>query len=110
MKKRSDLDFKSFKKNLEAQKEKILKSIDAIGNDVNVLSFESDLDDIVDVAEHQMESESAQRILAHFKIELSEIEDALMRIQNGTYGICEKTGKNIPIERLEANPIARAVI
>jgi len=36
-----------------------------------------------------------------------EIDDALDRIENGTYGICEGTGQPIPKERLEAIPWAR---
>jgi len=36
-----------------------------------------------------------------------EILDALRRIEQGTYGICEGTGKPIPKGRLEANPWAR---
>ena len=36
-----------------------------------------------------------------------EIDDALHRIETGTYGICEGTGKPIPKARLEAQPWAR---
>ena len=36
-----------------------------------------------------------------------EIEQALDRIRNGTYGICELTGKRIPAARLEAIPWTR---
>jgi DnaK suppressor protein len=38
---------------------------------------------------------------------LREIDDALQRIEQGTYGICEGTGKQIPKARLEAQPWAR---
>jgi DnaK suppressor protein len=38
---------------------------------------------------------------------LREINSALARIQNGTYGICEGTGKPIGRPRLEAQPWAR---
>jgi RNA polymerase-binding protein DksA len=38
---------------------------------------------------------------------LVEIEDALHRIETGTYGICEGTGKPISKARLEAQPWAR---
>ena len=38
---------------------------------------------------------------------LTEIDDALQRIENGTYGICEGTGQPIPKARLEAQPWAR---
>lgn len=35
------------------------------------------------------------------------IDAALQRIEDGTYGYCEETGKPIPLKRLEARPIAR---
>ncbi|MEN6424689.1 MAG: TraR/DksA C4-type zinc finger protein [Phycisphaerales bacterium] len=38
---------------------------------------------------------------------ISEIDDALDRIEDGTYGICEGTGKPITKARLEAQPWAR---
>ena len=41
---------------------------------------------------------------------LLEIDDALSRIENGTYGICEINGELIPKARLEAIPWARYCI
>ncbi len=38
---------------------------------------------------------------------IKEIDDALARIEKGTYGICELTGKPIKVERLEELPWAR---
>ena len=38
---------------------------------------------------------------------LTEIDDALQRIERGTYGICEGTGQLISKARLEAQPWAR---
>jgi RNA polymerase-binding protein DksA len=38
---------------------------------------------------------------------LRDLNDALAKIQNGTYGICEGTGKPIGKARLEAQPWAR---
>jgi RNA polymerase-binding transcription factor DksA len=38
---------------------------------------------------------------------LYEINEALKRIETGTYGLCEGTGVKIPEERLEAMPFAR---
>ena len=37
---------------------------------------------------------------------ISKIDDALGRIENGTYGFCEETGEPIGIDRLEARPVA----
>ena len=37
---------------------------------------------------------------------ISKIDQALERLDNGTYGYCEETGEPIGIKRLEARPIA----
>jgi DnaK suppressor protein len=37
---------------------------------------------------------------------IAKIDQALQRIENGTYGYCEETGEPIGIKRLEARPIA----
>jgi DnaK suppressor protein len=37
---------------------------------------------------------------------ISKIDEALIRIEDGTYGFCEETGEPIGIKRLEARPIA----
>ncbi len=40
---------------------------------------------------------------------ISKIDDALQRIEDGTYGYCEETGEPISLKRLEARPIATLV-
>jgi DnaK suppressor protein len=37
---------------------------------------------------------------------ISKIDEALQRIEDGSYGYCEETGEPIAIRRLEARPIA----
>ena len=37
---------------------------------------------------------------------IAKIDEALSRIDDGTYGYCEETGEPISIKRLEARPIA----
>ncbi|MEA2934009.1 MAG: DnaK suppressor protein [Variibacter sp.] len=37
---------------------------------------------------------------------IAKIEEALMRLEEGTYGFCEETGEPIAIRRLDARPIA----
>ncbi len=37
---------------------------------------------------------------------IQKIDEALQRIENGTYGYCEETGEPIGLRRLEARPIA----
>lgn len=42
--------------------------------------------------------------------QLEEVNHALEKMDTGTYGICEETGKEIPVERLKAVPTARTVV
>lgn len=41
---------------------------------------------------------------------ITQIDSALNRIDNGSYGYCEETGEEIGLERLIARPIARMCI
>lgn len=41
---------------------------------------------------------------------IPKIQEALGRIQNGTYGICEDCGDDISIERLKARPVTTLCI
>jgi len=41
---------------------------------------------------------------------LYEIDEALKRVEEGTYGICEMSGKAIPHARLEALPFTRFTV
>lgn len=42
--------------------------------------------------------------------EIEQLESALKAMEEGTYGKCEVCGENIPVERLEALPMARTCI
>jgi RNA polymerase-binding transcription factor DksA len=50
------------------------------------------------------EKEQINQLAARQKKFIEQLEAALMRIQNKTYGICKSTGKLIPPERLRAVP------
>ncbi len=41
---------------------------------------------------------------------INKIDQALQRVEDGTYGFCEETGEPIGIKRLEARPIATLCI
>ena len=53
----------------------------------------------------QYENNSAE--LAQLETQLKQVKNALEKIKNGTYGLCEVCNKPIEIERLEANPSAK---
>jgi RNA polymerase-binding transcription factor DksA len=52
----------------------------------------------------------ALSLLSQEQDALYEIEEALKRIEGGTYGTCELSGKPIPHARLEAIPFARFTV
>jgi len=60
-----------------------------------------------DEAEQLIEQEAALRIGAFDATLLADVEHALARIDDGTYGTSEESGAPIPLERLEAIPWAR---
>jgi DnaK suppressor protein len=52
----------------------------------------------------------ALSLLSQEQDSLYEIDEALKRIENGTYGTCEMSGKAIPHARLEALPFTRYTV
>ncbi len=58
------------------------------------------LDDGADTAE----KENLNHLAAHQLKFIKSLEAAMVRINNGTYGICKTTGKLIPKERLKLVP------
>ena len=52
-------------------------------------------------------SDTFLRLGTLFTEQRHEIDDALLRIELGEYGLCEHCGEPIELERLEAHPAAR---
>ncbi len=44
------------------------------------------------------------------ELRLEEVNNALVRMEKGNYGICDACQKEIPVERLKANPAAKTDI
>jgi DnaK suppressor protein len=104
---RKDLNYNDFEKVLMAEKARVEKNIETIKAEVEILADDNDINDVEDMAEVQIENSKDQTLLHHLQDELREVEAALERIHNKTYGICEKSGKPIPLERLKVYPLAR---
>lgn len=60
-----------------------------------------------DIGTETFEREKDLSILENVEAELTDIEHALQRLNDGTYGICEACGRPIDSERLEAMPATR---
>ncbi len=62
---------------------------------------------LADAGSASFERDLAYNMISNQTEVLAEIEAAIKRIKDGTYGVCEVTGKPIPEARLEAIPFAR---
>jgi RNA polymerase-binding transcription factor DksA len=112
-------DTDSFKKKLLDEKKTLEEELGGIGQqntntpggwEANAGGMEIDTADENEVADKLEELEDNASIVTQLENQLNEVKAALDRIENGTYGICEVCGKPIEVERLQANPAARASI
>lgn len=60
-----------------------------------------------DAASQTFEAERDASVLGHVDEALGEIDAALERVADGTFGHCEECGRTIPDDRLEAVPATR---
>ncbi|MCB1442156.1 MAG: RNA polymerase-binding protein DksA [Methyloceanibacter sp.] len=71
--------------------------------------LQNDSEQHADIADRATsESERALELRARDRQRklISKIDEALARIEDGTYGYCEETGEPISLKRLDARPIA----
>ncbi len=104
---------------LQEFKELILKKLEVAEKDYQ--SLKETLKNLVEAAEEQYrtgeylgneysEKMQVERLLQHTNKYIDALQRALIRIENGTYGICKVTGKLIPRERLLAVPVAETLV
>ncbi len=63
-----------------------------------------------ELATETMERELDQSVVIHAQSEIADIDAALRKLEDGTYGRCEECGQSITEARLEAMPAARYCI
>lgn len=62
--------------------------------------------DEADMAEVEIDRERIQVSREHALLLLNQVDQALSRIADGSYGYCDETGEPIGLKRLEAQPTA----
>ncbi|MCB1192649.1 MAG: TraR/DksA family transcriptional regulator [Leptospiraceae bacterium] len=91
------------KEALLEKKQSLLLKLDK-WEDKSTPSGLKEMGDIADIAS-VINEEALSSVLTENEIELLNlIENALQKMENGTYGVCEGTKKKIPIARLKAIP------
>ena len=105
------VELKVFEKLINKKKETAKKELDFIKESLlrkhlsGTDSTQGALKTLEDGAD-TMEKESLSQLAARQQKFINNLENALIRIKNGTYGICKDTGKLIDKKRLKAVPHA----
>jgi RNA polymerase-binding transcription factor DksA len=101
------------RRRLEAEKDRVQGLIEGLhgeGLDQAAADQVGDIAHITDPADQASETFEREKdvaILEQLEHDLAEIEAALARLDDGSYGIDEVTGEPIGAERLDAYPAAR---
>lgn len=72
--------------------------------------YEGEEADPIDAADQIEELVTNIPLVAELEERHTDVVEALEKMEQGTYGICEESGEPIPLERLKADPAARTKI
>jgi len=104
-------EIEKFKKRLESMRAEMTKMVQEVSNEVKSDSQSSSY------SQHQADGgtddfdRSVSLSLTDQEIKvLRQIDRALEKIGDGTYGVCDLSGDEIPIKRLEAIPYATMTV
>ncbi len=109
-------NFESWKLKLLEERGRISADLEALGEATGATSKESagDLSSysshMADQGTDTMEREKAFLFASAKRRRLEEINQALVRIESGTFGVCESCVQDIPLKRLERIPDANLCV
>lgn len=97
---------------LHQERDRIQADLDALDAEIAVLGVGQQAegsgagnhlaDDATDIAEQERDL----ALIGTLQERMREVDRALERLDEGTYGVCERCGQAIPAERLEVRPFA----
>ncbi len=105
-----------FRRRLEEEQQRLqemIRDIESEREEVRLTETSSDRSPDPNTAEGgslAFEMEKELSILENSRDILAKVEEALGRIDEGTYGICDVCGEAIPVARLEALPYAKMCV
>lgn len=110
------IDYKHFEQKLEEEKTLLRKELEKVGRrnpddlsdwEATPTERDSSQADENTVADSIEDYEENIAIVNTLEARYVDLRNALDKIKNSTYGLCEVCGEEIDVERLEANPSAR---
>jgi len=95
-----------FKKTLLKEREQIVGEVKQIYESSKEVG-QNGIQDIGDEAANIYNKQILLSLNENERMRLQEVDEALDRIENGTYGVCEECGGPIGLKRLEVRPVAK---
>ncbi len=98
----------SEKNHLESELSRFATPTGAVGGyETRIEDMGTDPDENASEVEEYVDNLGLEQNL---EAQLKDVNDALIKMEQGVYGICEETGKEIALDRLEAYPAARTAL
>jgi len=97
---RNTIDIPEIRKALEEEQDVLIQRLKEYAEESN----RADNPTRADLAMRAIQSERQGLLIARAEEQLQDVKSALERIDEGTYGYCEKCGRTIHPERLHAIP------
>lgn len=107
------IDVDRFRETLEYERTRVRQAIEYLHEETPG-SLEDETEEVIGNSDNHLGDAAAGTVDREIDYSLEEnseqvlrqIEEALGRIEEGTYGTCVRCGRDIPVERLEARPWA----
>lgn len=111
----SEDELNDLRANLEAERDSLDEELAVHGKNVGgdwegKSSSRGEEADPNDSADNIEELATNVPLVEELESRRKEIEKALTKMDEGTYGVCETCGESIPLDRLEANPAATTCV
>jgi DnaK suppressor protein len=103
-------EIKKFEELLSEKKRKILEKLIKDSGRYHEIFKNSGEGDLADIANDSYEKYLLYDLSLGEKDELSAIDAALLKVEDGTYGRCESCNSAIPLQRLQIKPDARLCV
>jgi DnaK suppressor protein len=102
-------DLDKFRKLLQSQRDQLMENARrAVAGDIHL--DPDDFPDEMDAASSEINLAFLGRLRERERRLIAKIDEALAKIENNEYGLCESCGEEIGVKRLEARPVAELCI